>query len=161
MLWLHTHSKDLIEVFFTMSDIFDKETRSKIMSKVRSKGNKTTELKLIEYFKELHLTGWRRNYKLFGKPDFTFPKKRVVIFVDGCFWHGHDCRNTKPKDNEEYWRIKIKRNKERDRLVTKTLIMKKWTVYRIWECQLKRKNKDKLFNILSKIQNSPTTRLKT
>lgn len=98
-------------------DVFDKNTRSKIMSKVKSNNNRSTELKLIEYFKEIHLTGWRRNYKLFGKPDFTFPKKRVVIFVDGCFWHGHDCRNTTPKYNQEYWTKKIKRNQERDILV--------------------------------------------
>ena len=138
-----------------MADVFDKQTRSKIMSKVKSKNNKSTELKMIEYFKEIELKGWRRNYKLFGKPDFTFPKKRVVVFVDGCFWHGHNCRNLKPKQNKEYWEKKIKRNKERDKLVTETLTQKGWKVYRIWECQLKKKNKENLMKILEEIKNIP------
>ena len=138
-----------------MADIFDKKTRSNIMSKVRSKGNKSTELKLIDYFKEIGLKGWRRNYKLFGKPDFTFPKKRVVVFVDGCFWHGHSCRNTTPKDNAAYWESKIERNKQRDKLVTETLSSKNWKVYRIWECQLKKKNKEKLLEVLREIKNIP------
>lgn len=138
-----------------MADIFDKQTCSKIMSKVKSKNNKSTELKIIEYFKEIELKGWRRNYKLFGKPDFTFPKKRVVVFVDGCFWHGHNCRNLKPKQNKEYWEKKIQKNKERDKLVTETLTQKGWKVYRIWECQLKKKNKENLMKILKEIKSIP------
>ncbi|GAB0476225.1 very short patch repair endonuclease [Alistipes indistinctus] len=120
-----------------MTDIFSKEQRSDIMRKVKSKHNKSTELKLIVFFKKNQIRGWRRNYKLYGKPDFVFPKQKVAIFLDGCFWHGHDCRNTKPKDNEEYWRNKISRNKCRDTEVTAALIKKKWKVVRIWECQLK------------------------
>jgi len=138
-----------------VADVFDKQTRSKIMSKVKSKNNKSTELKMIEYFKEIELKGWRRNYKLFGKPDFTFPKKRVVVFVDGCFWHGHNCRNLKPKQNKEYWEKKIQKNKERDKLVTETLTQKGWKVYRIWECQLKKKNKKNLMKILEEIKFIP------
>ena len=86
-----------------MSDIFNKAKRSEIMKKVRSKNNKSTELKLIQIFKENNIHGWRRNYKVKGHPDFVFLNKKIAIFVDGCFWHGHDCRNTKPKDNQEYW----------------------------------------------------------
>lgn len=120
-----------------MADTFSKEQRSDIMRKVKSNHNKSTELKLIKFFKSNHITGWRRNYKLYGKPDFVFPKERVVLFLDGCFWHGHECRNTTPKDNEEYWHNKIYRNKLRDIEVTATLSNKKWKVLRIWECQLK------------------------
>lgn len=109
------------------------------MRAVKSRGNKSTELKLIEIFKNSRITGWRRNYKLFGKPDFVFPKQRLVVFVDGCFWHGHDCRNTKPADNADYWRQKIERNKKRDETVSKTLAEKGWKVLRIWECQMKKK----------------------
>ena len=141
-----------------MADVFDKKIRSKIMSRVKSKNNKSTELKIIEYFKEVNLKGWRRNYKLFGKPDFTFPKKKVAVFVDGCFWHGHDCRNLKPKQNKEYWEKKIQRNKERDKIVTETLTKKGWKVYRIWECQLKKKNKEKLLKVLEEIKNIPNKR---
>ncbi len=120
-----------------MADTFSKEERSDIMRKVKSKHNKSTELILIKYLKNNRITGWRRNYKLYGKPDFVFPKERVTIFLDGCFWHGHDCRNTKPKDNEEYWRNKIAHNRLRDMEVTANLIGKKWKVVRIWECKLK------------------------
>lgn len=108
------------------------------MKAVKSKGNKSTEIKLIEIFKLRRITGWRRNYKLFGHPDFVFPKKRMVLFADGCFWHGHNCRNVTPSDNAEYWRDKIKRNKARDKAVTKELTEKGWKVIRIWECEIKK-----------------------
>ncbi len=124
-----------------MADTFTKTERSEIMRKVKSNRNKSTELKLIQFFKENRIKGWRRNYKLFGKPDFVFPKQRLAIFLDGCFWHGHNCRNTKPKDNAEYWQTKIARNQQRDKNVTETLTNNNWTVIRIWECELKDKNK--------------------
>lgn len=120
-----------------MADIFPRDQRSRIMRQVKSSRNKTTELRLLAYFKTNKIIGWRRNYKLFGKPDLTFPKRRVVIFVDGCFWHGHNCRNTKPSDNKAYWEAKIHRNKQRDRAVTKNLTQKGWTIFRVWECELK------------------------
>lgn len=68
-----------------MSDIFDNEKRSYIMSKVRSKNNKSTELELIKFFKENNITGWKRNYPVKGHPDFVFLDKKIAIFVDGCF----------------------------------------------------------------------------
>lgn len=108
------------------------------MRQVKSRGNKSTELRLIQFFKDNSIRGWRRNFKLFGKPDFVFPLTKQAIFVDGCFWHGHNCRNTKPKDNKEYWNQKITRNKIRDKVVAKTLTAKGWTVIRIWECDLKK-----------------------
>ncbi len=120
-----------------MADTFSIEKRIEIMRKVKSNRNKSTELKLIQFFKENRICGWRRNFKLYGKPDFVFPKQRLAIFVDGCFWHGHNCRNTKPKDNAGYWESKINRNKNRDVQVTETLTNKNWTVIRIWECELK------------------------
>lgn len=132
-----------------MSDVFSSEERSEIMRKVKSRRNKSTELKLIEFFKEKGIKGWRRTYKLFGNPDFVFPKRRVVIFTDGCFWHGHDCRNTKPEDNKEYWRKKIERNRKRDKLVNETLSDKNWQVIRVWECELKKKNRSFLEEKLS------------
>ncbi|MCP4423369.1 MAG: DNA mismatch endonuclease Vsr [Chloroflexi bacterium] len=127
-----------------MTDTFSKKKRSEIMRAVKSKGNKSTELKMIAVFKELGWKGWRRNYKLFGKPDFVFPKLRVAVFVDGCFWHGHDCRNTKPASNADYWQKKIQRNRHRDRAVTEQLTQKNWRVIRIWECALKKGELEKL-----------------
>lgn len=127
------------------------------MRSVKSTRNKTTELKLIDYFKANKIKGWRRNYKIYGKPDFVFPKSRIAIFVDGCFWHGHNCRNTKPKDNEEYWNNKIKRNISRDKLVTAYLKRKRWYVIRIWECELK--NREKLMKkIYDPLVNKSETR---
>lgn len=111
------------------------------MRKVRSKGNKSTELKLIEIFLENGITGWRRTYPVKGCPDFVFLKKRVAVFVDGCFWHGHDCRNTRPKDNEEFWAKKRVNNAQHDREVTAIFEARGWTVLRIWECELKKKNR--------------------
>ncbi len=119
-------------------DTVDKNKRSEIMRSVKSKGNKSTELKLIRLFKELSLKGWRRNYPAYGKPDFVFLKKKVAVFADGCFWHGHNCRNVTPAQNSDYWRKKIERNKKRDKEVTATLESKGWTVFRIWECEIKK-----------------------
>ena len=127
-----------------MTDVFDKEKRSDIMKHVRSKGNKTTELRMIEVFKALGITGWRRHYQVKGHPDFVFLQKRVAVFVDGCFWHGHDCRNTRPSDNAVYWDKKRQRNIEHDKIVTDMFEKRGWTVIRIWECELKKKNTDKL-----------------
>ena len=132
-----------------MSDIFNKAKRSEIMKKVRSKNNKSTELKLIQIFKENNIHGWRRNYKVKGHPDFVFLNKKIAIFVDGCFWHGHDCRNTKPKDNQEYWDKKRERNMKHDKEITEYFENRGWTVIRIWECELKKDNKN---NLLVKIK---------
>lgn len=120
-----------------MTDTFTKEKRSQIMRQVKSSRNKSTEIKLIDFFKSNSIKDWRRNYKLFGKPDFVFLKTKTAIFVDGCFWHGHNCRNTKPKDNKEYWDNKIGKNIQRDKQVTENLIEKGWFVIRLWECELK------------------------
>lgn len=120
-----------------MADVFDKEKRSEIMKKVRSKNNKSTELKLIQVFKENNIHGWRRNYEVKGHPDFVFLDKKIAIFVDGCFWHGHNCRNTKPKTNQEYWDKKRERNIKHDKEITEYFENRGWTVIRIWECELK------------------------
>lgn len=106
------------------------------MQAVRSRGNSSTELRLIQLFRENGISGWRRNYPLKGHPDFVFLNKRIAIFVDGCFWHGHDCRNTKPKENEEYWAKKITGNQKHDAEITQLFQARGWVVIRIWECQL-------------------------
>lgn len=123
-----------------MADVFSKEKRSQVMSAIRSKRNKTTELKLIEIFKKNGIVGWRRGYKVKGHPDFVFLEKKIAVFVDGCFWHGHDCRNTRPADNAEFWQKKRERNMAHDKEITKLFESRGWTVIRIWECELKKKN---------------------
>ena len=135
-----------------MSDVFTKNERSDIMRSVKSKDTKSTEIRLKTIFIKHHITGWRKNYPVNGRPDYVFIKKRVAVFVDGCFWHGHDCRNTRPKDNADYWRAKRERNQKRDKEVSEMFMKRGWTVMRIWECKLNKKNEgfliEKLRNVL-------------
>lgn len=70
-----------------MSDVFTKAKRSEVMSRVRSRGNKATELALVRLMRAEGITGWRRQQRFFGRPDFVFRKERVAVFVDGCLWH--------------------------------------------------------------------------
>jgi len=136
-----------------MPEQFSKELRSEIMRKVKSTKNLSTELRMVEILKINHITGWRRNYKVFGKPDFTFPGKKIALFIDGCFWHGHNCRNLKPVQNKEYWQQKIERNMARDNLVTGILEKRGWFVYRLWECELSKKsNSPRLKQFIEKMQ---------
>ena len=121
-----------------MTDKFSPETRSKIMRAVKTKN--TGPEKIVRSI--AHAIGKR--YRLHrgdlpGKPDLTFPRLRKIIFVHGCFWHGHDCKRgaNQPKDNAEFWSKKISRNKERDVQSQEALRSMGWDVLVIWECQLK------------------------
>jgi DNA mismatch endonuclease (patch repair protein) len=95
---------------------------------------------MISLLRENKITGWRRKSKLMGKPDFIFPREKIAIFVDGCFWHGHHSLCRLPKTNRAYWSAKIARNKKRDLEVSRSLKKMGWTVIRIWENELKRSN---------------------
>lgn len=123
-----------------MADVFDPQKRSNVMRQIRSKKNKSTEIRLIEIFKKNNVTGWKRDYPVRGHPDFVFLKCRIAVFVDGCFWHGHDCRNTRPETNKEFWQKKRERNIKHDQEITELFEKRGWTVVRIWECELKRNN---------------------
>lgn len=138
-----------------MTDFISKEKRSKVMSAIRSKGNETTELATIRLFRKHKIVGWRRNQALVGKPDFVFPKSRLVVFVDGCFWHGHTC--LKPRDSlkKGFWKEKIERNIKRGKMVNKALRKDGWKVIRIWECEIeKKKYSRKLRLIKDYLENS-------
>lgn len=115
-----------------MADIFSKEERSRVMATVRSYGNKQTELELIAILRAHGITGWRRKHPLFGHPDFVFPRERVVVFVDGCFWHGCPRHGTTPANNRRYWKAKIARNIIRDRRTSRILKAAGWKVVRVW-----------------------------
>ena len=119
-----------------MVDVFSRKQRSFVMRSVKGSGNKSTEMELIRLFRAFKLTGWRRNYGLPGKPDFVFPARKIAVFADGCFWHGHDCRNVTPSQNADYWLQKIARNMRRDASITMELKKRGWKVYRIWECRI-------------------------
>jgi DNA mismatch endonuclease, patch repair protein len=120
-----------------MTDVFRKDKRSQIMAAVRSKGNKTTEMKLVEIFRKSEITGWRRNARLMGSPDFVFRSAKLAVFVDGCFWHGCEKHLRVPTDNQAYWVRKIARNQTRDRRTVKVLRDSGWRVLRIWEHDLR------------------------
>lgn len=119
-----------------MADTVSKRVRSKMMTAVRSSGNKTTEGRLISFFRTHGISGWRRKSHLYGKPDFVFVEKKIAIFADGCFWHGHTCRNVSPVTNAKFWATKIDRNKKRDSKVKLKLRAMGWSVFRIWECAI-------------------------
>ncbi len=114
------------------------------MSRVRGRGNKNTELAMIALFRKYRVRGWRRNVRIFGNPDFVFPKLRVAIFVDGCFWHSCPKHQSMPESNRAFWQRKLQRNKRRDRLVRRTLLENSWKVLRIWQHELRRVNETKL-----------------
>lgn len=122
-----------------MADNHSKEVRSKNMSHIRSTNSKPEE-KVRKYLFSRGLR-YRKNVgKLPGCPDIVLPKYKTVIFVNGCFWHHHDCgRFVWPTSNEEYWHNKINRNVERDIENTRLLKQQGWQVLVIWECQLKKK----------------------
>lgn len=153
------------------------------MSRVRSRGNESTELRLIQVFRANGITGWRRGCSLSlgsgvrglasgirtrnpknlepktknlrrvrstGRvhPDFIFPRLRVAVFVDGCFWHGCPRHATQPKTNAKFWRDKIEGNRARDRLVTRQLHRSGWKVIRVWEHELRRRDEARLLHKL-------------
>ena len=153
-----------------MADVFTKAKRSEVMSRIRGRGNKDTELVLAELLRAHGIIGWRRqvtlsvrssrgneaqteNRKLIRassrrllrvQVDFVFLKSRTAIFVDGCFWHGCPKHATKPKNNAAFWRRKFSANKKRDALATQTLRRAGWQVLRVWEHELAKKNEARL-----------------
>ncbi len=108
------------------------------MAAIRSKGNQTTEVAFSKLLRMNRITGWRRQSRcLVGTPDFIFPKSKVAIFIDGCFWHGCPKCKTRPKTNAKYWKTKIANNQRRDKEVKKQLVRERWKVLRFWEHEIK------------------------
>ena len=139
-----------------MPDVFSKKKRSEVMSRIRSRGNKETEVALARLLRRHKITGWRRHLEIRSaergvrnlkpearsfrvRPDFVFPKAGLAVFVDGCFWHGCPKHGTKPKGNAAFWLKKISGNQARDLLVNRALRRAGWRVLRIWEHELARK----------------------
>jgi DNA mismatch endonuclease (patch repair protein) len=112
-------------------------SRSRLMAKVRSVGNKTTELRVVEIFRQHQIKGWRRHRPLLGKPDFAFLNERLLVFVDGCFWHGCPRCYVAPRANSKFWREKFRYNSARDSRITEALRRQGWKVIRLWEHDLK------------------------
>ena len=114
-------------------DHVSKAVRSKIMAAIHSRGNTTTELPLAQLMRRAGLKGFRKHWRVAGKPDFAWPSRKIAVFVDGCFWHGCSCKYL-PRTNTAFWREKIASNKRRDRRVTRHLRREGWSVIRVREC---------------------------
>jgi DNA mismatch endonuclease, patch repair protein len=143
-----------------MPDVFTPDKRSDVMSRIRGRGNRDTELLLAKLFRQYRITGWRRHLKVklgelrnIGResttrkqrnkpktraqlavhPDFFFLHQRTAVFVDGCFWHGCPKHSNLPANNCPFWEKKLNGNKVRDRFVNRCLRKAGWRVVRIWE----------------------------
>ena len=131
-----------------MPDVFTKAKRSEVMSRIRSRGNQDTELRLRAVFRAQGITGWRRQVAVrysgsekppvrkSVRPDFIFRAQKVAIFVDGCFWHGCPQHFRRPQTRQKFWDAKIARNQARDAEVTQGLKKSGWRVLRLWEHEL-------------------------
>jgi len=119
-------------------DTLTKHERSALMSKVRSVGNRSTEKRLRLALVRSETSGWRMHPRSIpGQPDFWFPRRRVAVFVDGCFWHGCPRCFRLPKANRKYWRSKIDGNRKRARRIARLLRAKGIRVLRVWEHRLR------------------------
>jgi len=151
-----------------MPDVFTKSERSAVMARIRSRGNRETELALARLLRAHGITGWRRQREIRSpksevrsfrfRPDFVFPKQRVAVFVDGCFWHGCPIHSpparwlrksampatpgrkrgaSAARTGKRFWRAKLAANRARDRRVTRALRRAGWRVVRLWEHELR------------------------
>jgi len=138
-------------------DTLNKRERSRTMAAVRGKDTRSTERRLRAKLVAAGIRGWRCQVaNMVGKPDFVFARKRVVVFVDGCFWHGCPKCYRRPSSRCSYWDAKVAANKARDRRVTRTLRRMGWRVVRIWEHELARKNEERLLGKLSAVSRQPS-----
>lgn len=118
-----------------MADIFGKEQRSYIMSRVKSKDTKP-EKTIRRLIWALGFRYRLHKKELPGTPDIVLSKMKKVIFVNGCFWHGHSCRTQMPKSNSKFWLEKILKNKKRDKSNLRRLQRQGWSYLVIWECAI-------------------------
>jgi len=134
-----------------MPDVFTKAKRSHVMSRIRARGNKATELALASLLRARRITGWRRHQSVFGNPDFVFRAQRLAVFVDGCFWHACPMHSKTPSTNRKFWTEKLRRNAARDKRVARMLRRKGWRVVRIWEHDLQEQPHKAVFRIVREL----------
>jgi len=131
-----------------LADIISPEQRSALMSRIRGKNTKPEQLVRRGLFSK----GFRfrlHDTKLSGKPDLVFPKYRTVLFVNGCFWHGHNCILFRmPSTNRAFWETKIKRNRENDASNIALLAAEGWKVITLWECAIRGKDDQDVSTVL-------------
>lgn len=120
-----------------MVDPLSPTERSALMAKVKGAGNRSTEGRVEAALVAAEVTGWEKHPALPGKPDFFFPAHNLLVFVDGCYWHGCPRHVRFPQAQAEYWRGKIDRNRRRDNRVRRKLRARGYHVMRVWEHDLK------------------------
>ena len=138
-----------------MTDVHSPATRSYNMSRISGKNTKPEEL-VRKYLFSKGFRYRKNDKRLPGKPDIVLPKYKTCVFVNGCFWHGHEaCRYFRwPEDNADFWKTKIMQNRERDEKKHKELLKMGWKVLVVWECELRKNSIDKtLSELVLKIKN--------
>ncbi len=136
-----------------MTDIFTKEKRSDVMSRIRPKGTKP-EMKVFRYLRKEKIHFQRHYKRVKGSPDVAVPSKKLAVFIDGDFWHGYQFAKWKDKLPKVYWQEKIAANIRRDRRTFYRLRKDGWRVMRVWEHELTERRKEKA---LGKIKDFLTT----
>jgi len=133
-----------------MADVHTKKQRSYNMSMIKYRDTKP-EVSLRKLLFAHGVRGYRVHYKLLGKPDIVFPKKKIAVFIDGCFWHKCPKCFVKPQTNKKFWQEKINSNVERDKNVNKQLKKAGWKIIRIWEHDVKKNLNKSYLKIYKKI----------
>lgn len=135
-----------------MPDVLTRKQRSYNMSMIRCKDTHP-EIILREKLLTAGYKGFKSNYKLLGKPDFVFPKDKIALFVDGCFWHKCPRCFREPGTNAKFWELKINSNVKRDKLINHLLKKQGWKVIRIWEHTIRKRNLKNIFNKIAHEKN--------
>jgi DNA mismatch endonuclease (patch repair protein) len=133
--------------------------RSKIMSCIPGRRNRSTEVALRLELVRAGISGWKMHHKITGRPDFFFPEQSLAVFVDGCFWHGCSRCGHIPKTRTKFWAAKILRNRQRDARNSRILRKAGVHIFRVWEHQLKKQSdKQRVVQKLCKTINLPLKR---
>jgi len=120
-------------------DVFSKDKRSEVMSKIRGRGNRSTERRMAAMLRANAISGWQTHRKdIPGTPDFYFPKLHLALFIDGCFWHQCPRCSKLPAQNDAFWAEKLAKNVRRDRRIRRALNRAGIRVWRLWEHDLER-----------------------
>jgi DNA mismatch endonuclease (patch repair protein) len=132
-------------------DVFSKAKRSQVMSRIRDRGNRSTEGTFAALLRRSRISGWKLQCSaVAGKPDFYFKKRKLAVFVDGCFWHGCPRCFRAPRQNALFWAKKIAGNRNRDRKVTCALRHEGIKVIRLWEHDLEKRTR-KVVSVLEQL----------
>jgi len=133
-----------------MTDVLTPEQRTYNMSRIRGK-NTAPEIKLRKMLFAAGIRGYRIHYNLPGKPDIVFLKRKIAVFIDGCFWHKCPVDFQEPETRKEFWLEKIQSNIDRDKKINKQLKHEGWTIIRIWEHEIKKEPEKVVKKIIAQL----------